>query len=104
MDITTAAPTTILSTVVPTSDPTLVDTAATSSHSTTSTILSTVSPPSSSPSPSPGSVETLSSLCGWWADTKQDPLPSICHQFVSPHLLDRVEMVMSPQIYSHTHP
>jgi len=103
MQMTTVTPTTtILSTVMSTSQPRMLDTGATSSQ-TTNTILSTVSPPSSNSSPTPGSVETLSSLCGWWADTKQDPLPSICHQFVSPHLLDRVETVMSPQIYSHTH-
>lgn len=63
-------------------------------------------PISSSPPPSPSSsrVETLSSLCQWWGDTKQEPLPSICHQFVSPSdRLDGHWSVVPPQFYSHGH-
>lgn len=59
---------------------------------------------SSSPPPPPSSnrVETLSSLCQWWGDTKQEPLPSICHQFVSPSdRLDGHWAVVPPQFYSH---
>jgi len=53
----------------------------------------------STPTP-PNSVETLSSLCGWWADTKQDPLPSICHQFVSERLIDHVWSRVPTQLYN----
>jgi len=59
---------------------------------------------SSPPPPSSNRVETLSSLCQWWGDTKQEPLPSICHQFVSPSdRLDGHWAVVPPQFYSHGH-
>merc|ERR1711936_1550392 len=63
--------------------------------------LSSSPPPP--PPPSSSRVETLSSLCQWWGDTKQDPLPSICHQFVSPDRLDGRWAVVPPQFYSHGH-
>jgi len=56
---------------------------------------------STSPPPSSSRVETLSSLCQWWGDTKQEPLPSICHQFVAPDQLDGRWAVVPPQFYSH---
>jgi len=58
---------------------------------------------SSTAPPASNRVETLSSLCQWWGDTKQEPLPSICHQFVSPDKLDGRWAVVPPQFYSHGH-
>merc|ERR1719234_2044200 len=63
--------------------------------------ISSSSPPPPSIHPSSNRVETLSSLCQWWGDTKQEPLPSICHQFVSPDRLDGHWAVVPPQFYSH---
>jgi len=58
---------------------------------------------SSTAPPASNRVETLSSLCQWWGDTKKEPLPSICHQFVSPDKLDGRWAVVPPQFYSHGH-
>jgi len=41
---------------------------------------------SATPEPNlPAQTETLSSMCSWWATTKQEKLPGICHWFVHPH-------------------
>ena len=41
---------------------------------------------SSSPPPPPSNsqAETLSSLCDWWMNTKEEALPGICHWFIHP--------------------
>jgi len=57
-------------------------------------MVSTEAPPASSST----RAETLSSLCTWWADTKQEPLPSICHQFISPQHREHLWSVL------HRHP
>ena len=41
----------------------------------------TSSPP---PPPSNSQAETLSSLCDWWMNTKEEALPGICHWFIHP--------------------
>eukprot|EP00090_Calanus_glacialis_P032348 TRINITY_DN5359_c0_g1_i3.p1 TRINITY_DN5359_c0_g1~~TRINITY_DN5359_c0_g1_i3.p1 ORF type:complete len:159 (-),score=53.05 TRINITY_DN5359_c0_g1_i3:26-502(-) len=40
--------------------------------------------PSPPPPPSKSQAETLSSLCDWWMNTKEEALPGICHWFIHP--------------------
>jgi len=55
----------------------------------------TISPPPNFYKSPNSQAETLSSLCNWWINTKQDAPPSICHWFGDPEKNQRGSSLVS---------